>query len=134
MGRLISLIYFYLVSIIGIILLIIGLYNGVSFVVNSTVYDKYPLPYVGNEDCSYLAQDFSGTVKRAPLAMPPDETTATVSAEEQQEQKAACERRVEAERKQHQVNDLKNGIYFTLIGIILLALHFPVALRRSAEK
>lgn len=130
MGRLISLIYFYLVSVIGIILLIIGLYNAVSFGVNSIVYDKYPLRYAGNEDCSYLTQS---TVPAKPIT-PPDGTTASVSASEQEQQKAACERRVEAERKQHQVDDIKNGIYFTLIGIILLALHFPVALRRSAEK
>jgi hypothetical protein len=128
MGKLISLIYFYLVSIIGIILLIAGLYNAVSFAVNSVVYDEYPLRYAGNEDCSYLTQ----TAPAKP--MPATDTLASISAEEQQTQKAACERRVEAERKQHQVDDIKNGIYFTLIGIILLALHFPVALRRSADK
>lgn len=128
MGKLISLIYFYLVSIIAIILLIIGLYNAVSFIVNTTQYEKYPLRYAGNEDCSYLNQ-------AAPAKpMPATDTLASISAEEQTRQKNACEKRVEAERKSHKVDDIKNGIYFTLIGILLLALHFPVALRRSADK
>lgn len=130
MGRLISLIYFYLVSIIGIILLIIGLYNAVSFGVNSIVYDKYPLRYAGGEDCSYLVQS---TAPARPVTIT-DPTTASPSAEEQADQKAACERRVEAERKQHQVDNIKDGIFFTLVGIILIGLHFPVALRRSTEK
>ncbi len=128
MGKLISLIYFYLVSIVAIILLIIGLYNLVSFGINTAFYDKYPLQYAGNEDCSYL----TGTPYERPL--PDSDTLASLSAEERTEQKAACERRVESERKQRQVNDIKNGIYFTLIGIILLGLHFPVALRKSSEK
>lgn len=128
MGKLISLIYFYLVSIIAIILLIIGLYNVVSFGVNSVFYDQYPLRYSGGEDCSYLAQT------EPPKVMPGTDTLASISAEQQQTQKAACERRVAAERKQHQVDDIKNGIYFTLIGIVLLALHFPIALRRSRDK
>jgi hypothetical protein len=129
MGRLISLIYFYLVSIISIILLIIGLYNLVSFGVNSTFYDKYPLRYAGNEDCSYLNQ--SAPAKVIPAGT---DNLASISAEETARQRTACENRVESERKQHKVDDIKNGIYFTLIGIILLGLHFPVALRRSAEK
>ena len=128
MGKLISLIYFYLVSIIGIILLIIGLYNLVSFGVNSVLYEKYPLRYAGNEDCSYITRDFT------PKEVAMTDSLASVSAEERDAQKEACEKRVEAERKQHQVDDIKNGIYFTIIGILLLALHFPVALRRSAEK
>lgn len=127
MGKLISLIYFYLVSIIAIILLIVGLYNLVSFGINSVFYDKYPLQY-GNEDCSYLAQ--TEPVKSAVGT----DTLASISAEQAAIQKKACEDRIESERKRNQVNDVKDGIFFTLIGIILLALHFPVALRRSAEK
>jgi hypothetical protein len=38
------------------------------------------------------------------------------------------------ERKTHKVDNIKDAIFFTLVGIILLALHFPVAIRRSAEK
>ena len=128
MGKLISLIYFYLVSIIAIILLIVGLYNVVSFGINSAMYDQYPLRYSGGEDCSYLVQT------EPSKAMPATDTLASISAVDQQRQKDACEKRVAAERKQHQVDDIKNGIYFTIIGIILLALHFPIALRRSADK
>lgn len=127
MGRLVSLIYFYLVSIIGILLLIIGLYNLVSFGINSAFYDKYPLPY-GNEDCSYFTQPLPDKT------LPETDSLASLSAEQANAQKIACENRIEADRKKNQVNDIKNGVYFTIIGIILLALHFPVALRRSAEK
>jgi hypothetical protein len=128
MGKLISLIYFYLVSVIAILLLIIGLYNLVSFGINTVFYDDYPLSY-GSEDCSYLTQ--TAPIKPLPEAT---DSLASISAEQAQEQKIACENRIIAERKRTQVNDIKNGIYFTLIGTILLSLHFPIALRRSAEK
>jgi hypothetical protein len=128
MGKLISLIYFYLVSVIGIILLIIGLYNGVSYVVNVTQYDLYPTRYAGNDDCSYLTQP------APPKPAPGTDTLASISAEEQKTQKTACEKRVALDRKQHKVDNIKDAIFFTLVGIILLALHFPVAIRRSGEK
>ena len=129
MGRLISLIYFYLVSIIGLVLLIIGLYNAVSYTVNITQYNKYPLRYAGNENCDYLTRP---EVPEKPVV--DGDSLASLSAEEREQQKQDCEKRVETERKQTQVNDIKNAIYFTLIGALLLGIHLPIALRKSAEK
>ena len=129
MGRLISLIYFYLVSIIGLILLIIGIYNIVTFTVNSIQYDKYPLRYAGNEECGYYSRE---AIPAKPIEG--NSIAPTLSPEEVENQRKACEVRVERERKQQKVDDMKNSIYFTLTGVILLAIHLPIALRKSSEK
>lgn len=129
MGRLISLIYFYLVSVIGLILLIIGLYNSVSYGFNVTQYDKYPLRYAGNENCEFISRS-AAPVKPlvAPDAMP------TIDNIEIDRQTKECETRVERERKQAMVDDMKNSVFFTLVGAILLAIHLPIAVKKSSEK
>lgn len=129
MGKLISLIYFYLVSIIGLILLIIGIYNAVTFTVNITQYEEYPLRYVGNEECGYPARSAEPIKPIDNAVLAP-----TTTPEELTQQKKICEDRVERERKKQKVDDLKNSIYFTLTGVILLAIHLPIALRKSSEK
>lgn len=127
MGRLISLIYFYLISVIGLILLIIGLYNSISYVVNITQYDIYPLRYAGSENCDYLTQT-------VPVKTLPSEKETSPSSQEAERQKKDCVKRVGTERKQTKVNDLKNSLYFTFVGALLLGIHLPIALRKSSEK
>lgn len=123
--RVVTLLYFYLVSIIAIILLIIGIYNAVTFVVNSTQYDQYPLNYGGIERCDYQQP------QKAPGAM---ETTASMSAQDAKDQYQRCLDGLELERKTHRVNDMKNAFAFTIIGLILFLIHFPIALRKSNER
>ena len=123
-ARLVSIIYFYLVSILGLVLLIVGIYNGVSYIVNTTQYDEYPLRYGGIERCDY----FSAAPEKP---IPADTSMASVSAEDRQRQEENCKKNLAYERKQHKVDDLKNALTFTLIGTILLGIHFPIALRRS---
>jgi len=129
MGKLMSLIYFYIVSVIGLVLLIIGLYNAISYGVNTSQYDEYPLKYVGNENCDYM-----GSMDVSATSVPVKNDTIIVDKNIQKQQKKDCELRVKRERKQTQVDDLKNTIYFTLIGALLLAIHLPIALRKSSEE
>lgn len=129
-GRLISLIYFFIISTIGLILLIIGLYNAVSLGVNLTQYDKYPLNFSGQGSCDSFSTVSPMTSSDSVIEAVPIKVA---NEKENARQKALCEERIVQERKQHQVDDTKNAIYFTLIGVILLAIHLPIAVRRSRE-
>lgn len=129
-GRVISVIYFYLVSIIGIILLIIGTHNAVTFAVNSTQFEKYPLQWGGGEDrCSYPMMMPENKSAPSNIPQPTDQDKKSI-----EEQKKSCLASLESERKLHKVNNLKDAITFTLFGVILFGSHFPLALRRSKEK
>ena len=128
-GKVISLIYFYLVSIIGIILLIMGTYNAVTFAVNSTQFDKYPLQWGGGEDrCTYAMMPQTVPDKNGiPQTVETDKKA-------MEEQRKTCLASLEIERKQHKVDDIKNAITFTLIGGLLFGSHFTLGLRRSKDK
>lgn len=123
-GKIITLIYFYLVSLLAIIFLVVGVYNSVTFVVNNTQFENYPLRYGGMDRCGYIE----------PIAVTKEDPQASVSAKQANEQKIQCEKSLAEERIQHKVDDIKNGIVFTLLGIILFATHFPIALKRSKEE
>ncbi len=131
-GRLIGLIYFYLVSVIALILLVIGIHSSVTFVLNITQYDQYPPRYIG-EDCGSIYSPFYkgpyGAVEVFPGSNP-----ATPSADEKAELKKQCETRVDFERKQHKLEDIRNAIVFTLVGAVLFLIHFPQARKLSQEK
>lgn len=116
-GKLISVIYFYLVSVISLILLIIGVFHIISFTLNTTQFDKYPLTY-GEDRCLQPLPAIDSKQS---------EGDASLSAK----QKFDCLAQLEVERKQHRVNDLKNAITFPLLGLILFFIHFPIALKRS---
>src|SRR5437868_6954006 len=122
-GRQISLIYFYVISAASLALIVIGIFNTVNFAINVTQYDKYPLPYIG-ESCDLMAPGPSKPVLDMPVG-------ATPSAAEIARQKQDCEQRLELERKQHKVNDLRNSITFTLVGVVLFIIHFSWARKQS---
>lgn len=126
-GRVISLLYFYLVSIIGIVLLIIGTYNAVTFVVNTTQFEKYPLQYGGEDRCAY---------NMLPQTVPDKSASEPSAADKKalEEQRKKCLQTLEMERKQHKVNNLKDAITFSLIGIALIGSHLTLGLRRSKDK
>ena len=44
-GKTIATLYFYVISAGSIVLMVIGIFSIVNFVINSTQYDKYPLKY-----------------------------------------------------------------------------------------
>ena len=119
-GKLIGIIYFYVVSVISLVLIIIGVFHIISFSLNITQFEKYPLLY-GEDRCTIVPAPVSGPdMKQLPI-------DATASAQ----QKSDCLAQLEMERKQRKVNDLKNAIAFPLLGIILFSIHFPIALKRS---
>jgi hypothetical protein len=124
--RVVSLIYFYLVSIIAIILLIIGLYNSVSYIINATQFEKYPLRYGGVERC-----EIPDMAPERPILNP--ESGASTSAEEIKTRRERCLATLEEERNQRRVEDMKNAVAFSLIGLVLFGIHFPIALRKSNE-
>src|SRR3989344_3613701 len=99
-GRRISITYFYLVSAISLVVLVIGIFHTVTFIVNSTMYEKYPLRW---------------------------------GAEEKEKALEVCRKNQEQERRQHRVEDIKNAVTFSLVGILLFSIHFPIALKRSNE-
>lgn len=127
-GRLIATIYFYLISAASLALIVIGIFNAVNFLINSTQYDKYPLRYGPPGDC-----EVSGYPYPVKIARPPDMANgeATPSAEEVKRQKELCEKQQELERKQHKIDDMKNAITFTLVGTVLFLIHFPLARKQS---
>ncbi len=121
----ISLIYFYLVSIIALIILTFGVYHSITLTLNLTQFEKYPLLY-SNEDCEFN-----------PLYNPkgpyPSEIApaATPTPDELARQKIACENRVEQERKQRRLDDIRNAATFSVVGLLLFLTHFSLARKNS---
>lgn len=124
-GKTIATIYFYLVSAASLALIVIGVFHTVNFVINSTQYEKYPLRWGPEVDC-----ETEGYYRYGPI--PEKITPATPSAKELEKQKELCVKQQEEERVRHKVDDIKNAATFTLIGVILFAIHFPLARRQSS--
>ncbi len=133
-AKYIGLIYFYLVSAISLVILFFGVYHSVSLVLNITQFEKYPL-YYSNEDCEmnplynpkgpyYPAIETQESI--APVA-------ATPSAQESERQKMLCEKRVETERKQRKLDDIRNAFTFSLVGLFLFTTHFYFARKSSTH-
>lgn len=124
-GKLIATIYFYLISAASLVLIIIGIFNGVNFLINSTQFEKYPLRYQQG-DCEVFGLPY-------PYKIAPETTRfdSSISAGEKQKQVENCEKQQELDRKQHKVEDLKNALTFTLVGLVLFLIHFPLARKQS---
>jgi hypothetical protein len=130
-GKLIATIYFYLISAGALVLIVVGIFNAVNFVINSTQYEKYPLRYSGISNCEY-AVDGQYIGDRPIKAMAPMENSqSTPSAEEIQRAREQCLKNEDEERTQHRIDDLKNAITFTAVGLVLFLIHFPQAKKRS---
>lgn len=123
-GKTIATIYFYLISAASLLLIVIGIFSILNFVINSTQYDKYPLRY-SQPDCEAGYSYYP--VKPTPFM----ESETTPSAKELERQKAACIKQQEDERKQHRVENLRDAIGFSLIGLVLFLIHFPLARKQS---
>lgn len=129
-GKNIATIYFYIISAASLALIVIGIFNGVNFVINSTQYDKYPLRYGPVGDCQTLG--YPVPIK---MVQPPggEIRESTPTAQEIKKQKDVCEKQQESERKQRKVEDIRNSVTFTLIGLILFLIHFPQAKKYSKD-
>ncbi len=130
-GKQIGLVYFYIVSAAALGLIIIGIFNSVNFLINVTQYKDYPLRFQ-NEDCSSI---YPIPMKVAPPA--PIEQSypilATQSAQQMEKQKELCQKQVDEQRKRQKLDDLRNSITFSLIGLILFLIHFPIARKNSKD-
>lgn len=127
-GKLIATIYFYVISAGSLILIVIGIFNIVNFLINSTQYDKYPTRYNMPGDCESVPYKYGGPV---PATVDVRGMSATPSAQELEKQKQACLKQDELDRKQHKIDDMKNTITFTLVGAVLFLIHFPLARKQS---
>ncbi len=125
-GKTIATIYFYLISAVSLFLIVIGIFSVVTFIINSTEYDKYPLRYT-QPDCEFSFNNYPYPAK--PMSL--DEKSSTSSAQDLAKQKQFCLNQQEIDRKQHRIEDLKNSLAFSLIGIVLFLIHFPQARKHS---
>ena len=123
-GKTIATMYFYIISAASLALIVIGIFNGVNFVINSTQYDKYPLRYGPGGDCE------GGVGYPVPMKSP-IAIESTHSAKDLEKQKQLCLKQQDLDRKQHKVTDIKNTLTFTLIGAVLFSIHFPLARKQS---
>jgi hypothetical protein len=129
-GKTIATLYFYVISAGSIVLMVIGIFNAVTFGINSYLYEKYPLPW-GETSCdSYPVPLMEKAIRPTePMIYPP----ATPSAEELQRQKQLCLKQQELERKKYQVSDLRNALTFSAVGVVLFLIHFPMARKQSRD-
>lgn len=130
-GKLIGLIYFYLVSAASLALIVIGIFSGINYLINITQYDKYPLYYGSEQQCENMYPYYKGRPVPETAALDVPAPNSTPSAQEIEEARAQCKSQQEFDRKQRQVNDLKDTLAFTLIGVVLFAIHFPLARKHS---
>ena len=112
MQKLIPTIYFYAVSLIGLVILIIGIFGSIHFLVGITAYDKYPLGYTPESRCIQPAPVEKGN---------PDVPT--------QQQ---CLKDVEVERAARKADDLEKALAFTTVGLIVFGIHFYFARKNAA--
>ena len=117
MPKLIPSIYFYVVSLIGLVILIIGVFSDIHYFVNISSGSVYPLPYSAPERCAVPAPAVSGT----PEKQTPDAQKAY----------QLCLQSVEDERQTTKRNDLEKAISYTLIGAIVFGIHFFFARKQK---
>jgi hypothetical protein len=126
-GKQISLIYFYLVSIFSLVLLVIGIYNVATFLINTTQYSDYPLRYQ-QADCDVNPYQFKVP---APYSVPESNPQATPNPAEQNTIKQSCEKQLALMRKQQQLDVLKSAVVFSGAGLVLFLIHFTQARKHS---
>jgi len=116
MHKLIPTIYFYTVSLIGLVLLIIGIFASIHFVVNITQFSNYPLGYNPIDRCQ--------TPQPVPAKGTTEPVISTVSKED-------CLKEVDQERQLLKTQDLEKAVSFTIIGSIVFSIHFYFARKQS---
>lgn len=121
MQKLIPTIYFYVLSAVGMILFIIGLFNSIHYIVGVTAYDKYPLRYGSESRCDYM-----------PRIAPVEGSKETEETKGTEDAKEDCLKSLEKERENTKADDLEKSIAFTTIGLLVFAIHFYFARRGVA--
>lgn len=122
MQRLIPTIYFYVLSAVGMVLFIIGLFNSVHYIVGITSYDKYPLRYGAESRCDHL-----------PRAVPIEGAKETEDTKGTEDAKEDCLKGLEKERENTKRDDLEKSIAFTIIGFLVFGSHFYFARKQKSS-
>ena len=117
MSRLIPTIYFYLLSLVGIVLLIIGIFASIHFVSGVLVYSKYPLSNGTENQCMYSVPQ-----------VPPGEKQPL---ETYKDQYNTCTKNLEDQRILTKKQDLEKALSFTLIGLLVFGIHFYFARKQK---
>ncbi len=123
-ARHISTVYFYVISAASLALIVVGVFNSVNFAINITQYDKYPLRYQP-ENCD------TNPYYKGPMAVVAP--GATPSPQDLQNARLQCEKQLELDRKKQKLGDLKSAVTFSLVGVLLFLVHFPLARKQSKE-
>ena len=123
MQKLIPTIYFYLLSAVGVVLFIIGLFNSIHYIVSITAYDKYPLKYQGESRCEYMPKPVTIDGQKDIQSDAKARAASDAAREE-------CLKSLEKERANTKIADLEKAISFTTIGLLVFAIHFYFARRR----
>jgi hypothetical protein len=124
MQKLIPTIYFYVLSAIGMVLFIVGLFNSIHYIVGVTVYDKYPLGYGPDSRCEYMPK---------PVLLEGQTQPTQSDKEEEKKIKEECLKSVETERQSKKVDDLEKSIAFSVIGLLVFSTHFYFARRQKTS-
>lgn len=132
-GKQIGVIYYYLVSAAALVLIVLGVYYSVNLLINLTQFDKYPLKYGMIDECSYpMPVPLKGVVGQVPpVASSSGTDSGSLPVNNPRKYQRNCENRVELQRKEHKIEDIKNSLVFTLIGATLFLIHFPQARKQS---
>lgn len=125
-GKTIATTYFYVISAASVALIVIGIFSGINYIINKTQFDKYPPRWGG------LPLDCESRYKYGPYPIDITIPVATPSPEAEKREKELCEKQQEQEAKQHEIDDIKNTLSFTLIGSLLFLIHFSLA-RKSSQ-
>ena len=109
--KIIKAIFTNLLFVIGVVLMVVGFVRGVSTVVKSAVFEKYPLNDYEETRCQIEASSRAVPLEGA-IAEP-------LSEQEKKEIKADCFKSLEQARKVKQVDDITYSLSFLASGLAL---------------
>lgn len=110
--------YFYTLSLVGFVLLLIGIFASIHYIVGVTQYSQYPLGYSTATRCLPMAEPVpTGTVV-------PKKSAPNMAYLE-------CMKGIEQDREALQTADLEKAFSFTLIGLLVFGLHFYLARKQK---
>jgi len=101
-----------LLFVIGVVLMVVGFIRGTSTLINSIVFDQYPLDEWQETRCTV---DMS---YQDPALLPVD-SISTETKESFEQRKVVCQQAVDKTRKTKQVNDITYSFGFFVSGIAL---------------
>ena len=111
-AELIKSIYLYLFTAIGLILIIVGIFQTSNYVINLIAFDNYQLGYEENR-CDYVTQPIAVEAGKTPVQDP------TL----QKEQKDKCLKTLEEFRRYKKITDGARAITFLIVGGGVFAFH-----------